>query len=219
MNLVTELRGIILKLRSCWDYNFMSFWNKIKIILITLIVIVIVGWVILIFNIYRQSIIDEAGPADAIVVLGAAQWDGEPSPIFKTRLNSAFDLYKIQYAPYIILTGGIGKGENISEALVGKQYLIEKGMTKDAIFIEEISHTTWQSLNQIKQLVEEQKIRTIILVSDGFHMFRLKKMADDLGINALASPVKSSPIKNQITKFKYIIRESWCYVLYLLFEI
>ncbi len=196
----------------------MFFKNKFKIILAVLLVILVIGWLVLVVLIYRQSAVDEAGSANAIVVLGAAQWGGAPSPIYKARLEQALSLYILYYAPHFILTGGIGEGENISEAAVGRSYLIAKGIPKEVIFIEEAGRTTWQSLNEAKKIIEEKNFKDIILVSDGFHMFRLKKMARDLGIQALVSPVKLNPIGN-FTKFRYIFRESYCYILYLLFRI
>ncbi len=170
--------------------------------------------------IYRQSNIDEIRQADAIVVMGASQWNGEPSPVFKARLDDEYDLYNNGYAPKIILTGGVGENEEVSESSVGKKYLENRGLANDALFLEETGRTSWRSLSNIVNVIEAKNINSVILVSDGFHMLRLKRMASDLGIINYAVPVKNSPIvKNKIIEFKYAVREIWVFILYLLFKI
>ncbi len=194
--------------------------KRILKIFIGLIVAILLIFAWVIAKVYSQSNIDEAQNVDAIVVLGASQWNGKPSPVFKARLDQALVLYNKNLASNIILTGGIGKGEVISESLVGKNYLMEKGINDQNIFIEEISHTSLQNLKEVVKILKEQNLKSVILVSDGFHMMRLKKMTKDLGIEYYASPAKASPIKqNGLTEFKYAIRESLVYLMYLLFKI
>ena len=195
-----------------------------RILLCLIIISVVVGFSALIFRIYKQSMIDEVlethVSVDTLVVLGASQWNNQPSPVFKSRLDHAVDLYKDSYAPNIILTGGVGEGEVSSESSVGREYLISKGINKDVIYIEEQGRTSWQSLNQVARILKKQNLRSVILVSDGFHMMRLKKMAADLNIESYASPVKTGPVtKNKFEEFKYILRETLVYVAYLLFKI
>ena len=186
--------------------------------LLVLIIFGLVYYVGLIVKIYSYTNINEAQNADAIVIMGASQWNGQPSPVFRARLDHAFSLYQKGFSSNFILTGGIGKGEKISESQVGKDYLIGKNFNGQNIFIEEKGHTSWQSLNQVKQILKEQNLSSIILVSDGFHMMRLKKMAKDLKINAHLSAVLRESI-NKLPEFKYALRESWVYLLYLLFRI
>lgn len=194
--------------------------SKFFRILLGLIILALIYYVWLIVKIYNQINIDEAQKAEAVVVLGASQWNNQPSPVLKARLDYALSLYNQGLSSKIILTGGVGKGEIISESQIGKDYLIEKGVDSQNIFIEEKGHTSWQSLNQVAQILKEHNLNSIILVSDGFHMMRLNKMAKDLGIQAYGSRVIESPIsKSKITEFKYIVREVWVYILYLLFEI
>lgn len=198
----------------------MIFRRNILKIFLFLIAILLIGFSVLIVKIYNQSGIDEARRVDGIVVLGASQWSGNPSPIFKSRLDHAFNLYKNNYASRIVLTGGVGKDELVSESLVGKNYLIQKGVEESAIYIEEQGCTSWQSLNQVAQITKDQNLDSVILVSDGFHMMRLKKMSKDLNIKSLASPAKNSLIaKNKMVEFKYILREAVVYIAYLLFRI
>lgn len=190
-----------------------------KFIFVALIVLVSM-WGYLIGKIYYYSKIDNVRHADAIVVLGASQWNGQPSPVLKSRLDQAHDLYSKKFSEKIILTGGVSEGENISEAKVGRFYLLEKGIKEGDIFMEENGRTSKESLNEVAGILKEQKWNTIILVSDGFHMMRIKKMASDLGIEAYTSPVKDGPInKNKLVQLKYCIRESWVYVAYLIFGI
>lgn len=185
-----------------------------------LILVLLIIFSVLILKIYNQSTIDESQKADVIVVLGASQWNGSPSPVFMARLDHALVLYKSNYATKIILTGGISKKDLISESLVGKNYLMGKGIIQEAIYIEEEGHTSWQSLNQVVQILEEQNLNSIILVSDGFHMMRLKKMANDLNIQSFASPTNTGPIvKNKTAEFKYILRELIVYIGYLLIRV
>lgn len=174
----------------------------------------------LIFKIYNKAQIDEARIADAIIVLGASQWNSQPSPVLKARLDHAWYLYQNNYARQIILTGGVGKGERISESQVGKNYLLKKGLEAHNVFIEEKSHTSWQSLQQAVRIAAKQNFNSVILVSDGFHLMRLKKMMRDLKVQAYASPAQKSPIHQKKTKeFKYVLREVVVYILYLLFKV
>jgi uncharacterized SAM-binding protein YcdF (DUF218 family) len=194
--------------------------EKLIGLLVSLIFTLILGELYLIGKIYYYSQISDAQPADAIVVLGASQWNGKPSPVFAARLDTAYDLYENKFSEKIVLTGGIGKGEEVSEARSGKNYLKERGLQEDKMFMEEKGRTSKESLDEVTHIMREQNISSVILVSDGFHMMRLKKMADDLGIKAFISPVEDGPIdKNKLAQFKSYIRESWVYVLYLIFGI
>lgn len=189
-------------------------------LLFVIISVLMLGEFYLIGKIYYYSQIRDAQFADAIIVLGASQWNGDPSPVFKARLDTAYDLYENKFSEKIFLTGGISKGEEISEARSGKNYLQEKGVREDKIFMEEKGTTSKESLDEVVHIMRKQNINSIILVSDGFHMMRLKKMANDLGIKAYVSPVRNGPInKNKFVQVKSYMRESWVYVLYLIFGI
>jgi uncharacterized SAM-binding protein YcdF (DUF218 family) len=177
-------------------------------------------WLMLLVAIYRYGVFDERQVADAIVVLGASQWNGMPSPVFEARLLHSYDLYNQGYAKHIILTGGIGDGELISESQVGKEYLAQKDIPEDSIFIEEIGRTSLQSLEQAHIILEEQNFNSILLVSDRFHMMRLHNMASDLGLTVYMSPTPYSPIERySLTELKHILRESVVYFLYLTMRI
>ena len=180
----------------------------------TLVLLGILSLVILALTILHQARKDEATPADAIVVLGAAQWNGSPSTILKARLDHAYDLYVNGYAPMIVLTGGTGVGDTYSESEVGKTYLQHRGVPESAMRTVE-GLTSLQSLQDAKT-TDLRDGERVILVSDPFHMFRVKHMSEDLGLIAYASPTLTSPIRpNTPTEYRYVVREVGAYLAYL----
>ena len=157
-----------------------------------------------------------AGQVGAALVLGAAQWNGDPSPVLRARLDHALELYRRGQVRQIILTGGVGSGDTTSEAAAGKQYLIDRGMTAEALLLEDQGTTTWESLRNAVPLARTNRIGAVLLVSDPFHMLRSIKMARDLGLIAYGSPTRSSPISaGSAEETRYILREAWAYMVYL----
>ena len=157
-----------------------------------------------------------SGQVGAALVLGAAQWNGNPSPVLRARLDHALDLYRRGQVRQIILTGGVGSGDTTSEAAASKQYLIGQGMTADALLLEDQGTTTWESLHNAVPLARTNRIGAVLLVSDPFHMLRSIKMARDLGLIAYGSPTRSSPIAaGSAEEARYILREAWAYLVYL----
>jgi uncharacterized SAM-binding protein YcdF (DUF218 family) len=148
---------------------------------------------------YRQirdyAILDEARPADAIVVLGAAQYNGRPSPVLKARLDHALVLYNNRLASAIITTGSYGPDPNVSEAEVGRKYLVQHGAQVADIVTEQGSGTTYDSIQAVANLMKAKGWKTTLVVSDGFHLFRAKRMFADNGIVAYTSPAPNSPIE------------------------
>ncbi len=173
-----------------------------------------VSLLLLVVAILHQARQDERAPADAIVVLGAAQWNGRPSTDLKARLDHAYDLYHEGYAPMIVLTGGTGEGDIYSEAEVSQAYLAEKGVPANAMrTVGGLS--TWQNLQEARS-AELRADERVLLVSDPFHMFRVKRMAQDLGLIALASPTQTSPIRpHSPLEYRYVARECAAYLAYL----
>lgn len=167
-------------------------------------------------NVYRHMSLEELRPAHAIVVLGASQWNGAPSPVLQARLDYAERLYREGYAPLIILTGGRGNGETFAESRVGKDYLMRHGVDKRAILIEDESRTTLQNLRQAAALLGSHDLHTILLVSHDFHMMRAKAMARDLEMTASAAPVAT---QNGLERFRYSIRETLVYILFRVLKI
>lgn len=171
--------------------------------------------VMLAIAIYSQARHDETAPADAIVVMGTAQWDGRPSPTFKARLDQAYDLYQERQAPLIVLTGGTGAGDQYSEAEVGWNYLLERGVPTNAMVAVTVGRTSLQSLRQADVVLRQRSATRVLLVSDAFHMFRIKRMAEDLGLSPLASPTQTSPIRaGSPLEYRYMARELFAYLAY-----
>jgi uncharacterized SAM-binding protein YcdF (DUF218 family) len=157
----------------------------------------------------RQASADEARPADAIVVFGAAQYNGAPSPVFKARLDHTLELDDRELAPAIITTGGSGGDPHFTEGGVARDYLIQQGVAQEKIFSETHSDTTYQSVTAIANILRERHARTCIVVSDGFHLYRIKLMFRARGITAYGSPAPGSPIENDPTqRTLYSLRET-----------
>jgi len=140
---------------------------------------------------------DEAQAADAIVVFGAAQYNGAPSPVFKSRLDHAFDLEERGLAPLVITTGGSGGDPTFTEAGVGRDYLVQQGMAQQKILADPHSETSYESVEAATRLLHQRHATTCIAVSDGFHLYRIKLMFRVAGITAYGSPAPASPIEAQ----------------------
>ncbi|MBA3644757.1 MAG: YdcF family protein [Gemmatimonadaceae bacterium] len=166
-------------------------------------------WAISAVAVLVWSARDEARPADAIVVLGAAQYAGHPSPVLKARLDHALDLWRRNPAGLLIFTGGSGPGDTTSEAEVGRSYARKRGVPDSAIVVENEGRTTSESMRSVAEILQRRHATTAILVSDPFHMLRLWVIAKRLGLNAYTSPTRTSPISpNPEERWKYIFSES-----------
>jgi uncharacterized SAM-binding protein YcdF (DUF218 family) len=152
-------------------------------ILLIALAVVIAYPLFLAFRIWQQSRIDEVRRADAIVVLGAAQYDGDPSPVFEARLDQAEYLYSEDLAPRIVVTGGSQEGDRFSESEVGRNYLVSQGVPDDVILSEDEGRTTLESLTNVHDMAADNGIDTVLLVSDPLHSERIKAIATDLGFN------------------------------------
>jgi uncharacterized SAM-binding protein YcdF (DUF218 family) len=153
---------------------------------------------------------DERRPVDAIVVLGAAQYNGRPSPVLRARLNHALSLYRDQLAPLVVVTGGIGRGDTTSEAVVGQRYLVAHGIPEGAVAAQGEGRTTMASMNAVTVWLHARGLRRVLLVSDPFHMFRLRLEARRTGLEAYTSPTESSPISdNPVLELRYLFAEGF----------
>ena len=162
---------------------------------------------------------DEARPAQAIVVLGAAQYAGKPSPVLRARLDHALDLWNRHLAALLILTGGTGSGDTTSEAAVGRTYARKHGVPDSAILVENEGRTTSESMRAVAGMLEVRGLQTALLVSDPFHMLRLRILARRFGFTPYTSPTQTSPISpNREERWKYIFSESLKVPLAFFFE-
>ena len=144
--------------------------------------------------IQEQATRDEAQVAGAIVVFGAAEYNGIPSPVLKARLDQALRLEERVLAPLVVTTGGSGGDLRYTEAGVGSDYLIQQGVAEQKILTEPSGETTLQSVRAVSQLLQQRGAKTCLAVSDGFHLYRVKLLFRAHGITAYGSPAENSPI-------------------------
>ena len=147
------------------------------------------------YRVWAQGERDEARPADAIVVMGAAQYDGRPSPIFAARLDHAIELYQSGLAKWLVVTGGKAEGDRTTEAAAARKYAIAKGVPANFILSEDQSRDTLDSIHGVAAVLHEHGLSNAIFVSDRPHMLRVLRMAGDAGITAWGSPTQTSPIE------------------------
>jgi uncharacterized SAM-binding protein YcdF (DUF218 family) len=152
------------------------------------------------WRIWDQGNQDGGRPADAIVVLGAAQYNGVPSPIYRARLDHAIDLYDDGLAPALVMTGGKLPGDRTTEAEAGRRYAISKGVPSGAILVEDQGRTTLESLRTVSQILRDHQLHTAVFVSDRTHMLRVLRIAHDQGIEAFGSPTRTSPIDSSASE-------------------
>ena len=150
---------------------------------------------------------DDAAAADAIIVLGAAQYDGEPSPVLAARLDHAADLYFRGMAPLIVVTGGRQEGDRFTEARASAEYLEDLEVPGGAIERETTSTHSWESLAAATRFLREDGVETVILVSDPYHSYRIEMIADDLGLDASVSPTRTSPTDG-LSELRAMLRET-----------
>lgn len=165
------------------------------------------------YQVWHQANSDEARPADAIVVLGAAEYWGKPSPILKARLDHALELFKRQFAPRIITTGGHGLGSEFSEAAVAREYLSKHGVPAELISVEDAGESTMQSAAAVAEIMDRMKMTSCIVVSDGYHIHRIKNILEEQGIKVFGSPREPGDAGPWARGWLYA-RESLGYILW-----
>jgi uncharacterized SAM-binding protein YcdF (DUF218 family) len=166
-------------------------------------------WAVSAIGVVVYSQRDESRPASAIVVLGAAQYVGHPSPVLRARLDHAIALWRAGLAPVLIVTGGRGPRDTTSEGEASHTYALRQGVPDTAILIETHGRTTVESMRAVADMMHDRGMSTAILVSDPFHMLRLKVLASRLGITPYTSPTRTSPISaNRAKLAEYVLSES-----------
>ncbi|HEX2779135.1 MAG TPA: YdcF family protein [Gemmatimonadaceae bacterium] len=185
-------------------------WRVARRTVLAALLLVVAGWVFTMAEIVATGNRDEARPASAIVVLGAAQYVGRPSPVLRARLDHAIGLWREGMAPRVIFTGGRGEGDTTSEAAVSRRYALRRGVPDSAIVLETRGRTTRESLSGVATIMKGQARRDVILVSDPFHMLRLSILARRFGLEPLTSPTRTSPIsQNRDEAWRYVVGESF----------
>ena len=186
---------------------------------IAIAAVVLIAWGVSMMAVERAGRRDEAQRADAIVVLGAAQYVGRPSPVLRARVDHAVSLWKRGLAPTLILTGGTGVGDTTSEAAVARKYAMSRGVPDRAIVVEIKGRTTSESMRAVARIMEDREQNSVILVSDPFHMLRLSILARRFGLEPYTSPTRTSPItSNREEHWKYMVSESVKVPLAYIFE-
>jgi len=175
-------------------------WN-LSVMAMTLLILYI-GY--LSVRIEQQSNREEAQPADVILVLGAAEYRGRPSPVLRARLDHALELYRKQLSPRILTTGGAGGDPVFTEGGVGRSYLMNHGVPSEAIIVETEAESTLESTAMANEIMSRMGLHSVIVVSDGYHIFRAKQMLEARGLKVYGSPRKETK--------PGLFRDRWNYV-------
>lgn len=192
------------------------FGIKKIVVLISLLIafLVVLYTIITAVQIVQYGKLDSKTKCDVAIVLGAATSGEEVSPVYRERIDHGIWLFENGYVDYLILTGGVGEGNEKSDAYVAKQYAIEKGIPDQAILIEERSTITEENLKYAKAIMDAHSMDTAIIVSDPLHMKRAMLMADDYGITAYSSPTPTTMYKSLKTQIPFLAREVFFYIGY-----
>ncbi len=159
------------------------------------------------FQVWQASRRDQAQQAGAIVVMGAAQYNGDPSPVYEARLQHGLELYEQGLSDTVVVTGGQQAGDEFSEAQAGEMWLTEHGVPESALLLEVDGRNSWESLAASARFLEEDGIEDVIIVSDPFHAKRLEEIADEVGLEAYVSPTDESPVEGA-AELRAMIRET-----------
>lgn len=165
-------------------------------------------------RIVEQSVRDEARPADAIVVFGAAEYFGKPSPVYRARLDHAFELYERKLAPVVITTGGSGGEPRFTEGSVGRDYLIERGIGDRHLIAETQSDNSAESAERVATIMDANTMRSCIAVSDPYHVFRIKQLLEAQGRVVYVSPRKTEMRAALGAGALNVMREALSYTLW-----
>lgn len=181
------------------------------------VVLLVVGWTA--FRVWKVARDDSRTPADVIVVLGASQFDGRPSAIFRARLDHAKALYDDGVAPFVVTVGGNRQGDRFTEAGAGAAYLRSQGVERSALAEVAEGSDTLTSLQAVAALAKERRWTNVLLVTDPWHSFRARSMARRLGLDAETSPTRTGPVvQGRLRELRYIARETAAYLHYRVFR-
>ncbi len=180
----------------------------VRVVRLALIVAMLLA-VAAVADVAVYSVKSSEGPADAAVVLGAAVYGREPSPVFVERIRHAVDLYKTGKVRKIVMTGGLGGGDRVTEAEAARNWAVREGVPASDIVVENRSTTTFENLENVKPLLQENGLNSILVVSDPPHMRRSMMIAGNLGLNAEPSPTPTTRYVTWDNWLKFAIREAY----------
>jgi uncharacterized SAM-binding protein YcdF (DUF218 family) len=169
-------------------------WRRVFGCIAVFLSLVVAYFAISLFQVWSTGRSHHGGQVDAIVVMGAAQYDGRPSPQLQARLDHVVELWNEGIAPTIIVTGGNQPGDRFTEAESSTNYLVKNGVPESVIIGEDSGRSSWESLQLVADLARDRGIGTIVLVSDPYHSLRIRLMAEELGFRAYTSSTSTSPV-------------------------
>jgi uncharacterized SAM-binding protein YcdF (DUF218 family) len=171
-------------------------WPKRVLLTVLALVVASVGWFgFNLWQVHATGTSDQARHVDAIVVMGAAQYDGRPSPQLAARLDHVVELWNDGEAPFVVVTGGKLPGDRYTEAEASSRYLTERGVAGGAILEENQAHNSYDSLRGVRDLLAAKGLHRILLVSDPYHSLRIRLVSQELGLTAYVSPTRTSPVR------------------------
>lgn len=192
-----------------------SQWPRLWLRVLVTLAAALLAWTGAVYwMISRQASQDESRRADAIIVFGAAEYSGHPSPIYRARLDHAYALFKSGLAPLIITTGGAAEDPQFSEGGVGRDYLVSRGVPDGDIVAETQSADTSQSAVRVANILRANGFHTCLAVSDGYHMFRVKQMLEREGVTVYASPRPNSHLVSRWQRARVKLREVISYTVW-----
>lgn len=164
-------------------------FGRLAVRVVAVVVVAAVAYLAVTFaQVWAASRRDSARSSDAIVVLGAANYDCQPSPVLRQRLDHALALYEDGTAPTVVVTGGKQDGDRCTEAAAGASYLRGEGVPEDALLLEDQGRNSWESIAASARILQDRDMTEVVLVTDGYHALRVRAIADELGLDAVVSP-------------------------------
>ena len=184
-----------------------------------LVLLAVVGAFLLFLGITGLRIVQAAGEvpsrkADAVVIFGAAEYAGRPSPVYRARLDHGFELFEKGMAPVVITTGGAGQDPDFSEGGVGRDYLLRRGVPEQALIAETQGSDTAQSAARVANIMHVNGMRTCIAVSDAYHVFRIRALLEHEGVQVEVAPRPESRPRSLLQRFSAAMREAMSYLIW-----
>ena len=202
--LTSTLRRRVFKVPTWWRRGG---WRRLLGCCAVSLVLIVMYFAVSLFQVWSSGRSQHQGSVDAIVVMGAAQYDGRPSPQLQARLDHVVELWNQGVAPTVIVTGGNQPGDRFTEAESSTNYLVEQGVPAVVILAEDTGHSSWESLQNVASLASERGITRIVLVSDPYHTLRVRLMAEELGVQGYTSSTQTGPVKGW-NNFKRHLQEA-----------
>lgn len=190
--------------------RFLSWWLDLLLVALAFAAFMVVTAV----RVQRQATVDETRPAGAIVIFGAAEYVGRPSPVYRARLDHGYDLFERSIAPLVITTGGGANDPTYTEGGVGRDYLRARGIPDLNLIAETQSRDTAESAERTTTILRANGVRTCDVVSDAYHMFRIKKLMEAQGMTAYASPRPNSIPHTWSARAWVSLREAFSYLVW-----